>query len=75
MNQTTSVAFRRLSAFDVKRRLRALQCWCGHDRDAHEHYRYGTECALCRCQRWAPLRRWWRVSRLASGGLWQVTVA
>lgn len=23
------------------------QCQCGHDRDAHEHYRRGTECSLC----------------------------
>jgi hypothetical protein len=29
-------------------------CACGHDRDAHRHYRRGTECALCDCQRWRP---------------------
>jgi hypothetical protein len=22
-------------------------CRCGHTRDAHEHYRSGTECSLC----------------------------
>jgi len=22
-------------------------CRCGHPRDAHEHYRSGTECAVC----------------------------
>ena len=24
-----------------------VPCRCGHPRDAHEHYRKGTECALC----------------------------
>lgn len=23
------------------------QCQCGHEREAHEHYRKGTECSLC----------------------------
>jgi hypothetical protein len=30
-------------------------CTCGHGRDAHEHYRPGTECSLCApgdCQRY-----------------------
>jgi hypothetical protein len=22
-------------------------CECGHERDAHEHYRRGLECSLC----------------------------
>lgn len=22
-------------------------CACGHEREAHEHYRRGTECAIC----------------------------
>jgi len=22
-------------------------CACGHPREAHEHYRRGTECAIC----------------------------
>jgi hypothetical protein len=46
---------------------RAL-CRCGHDRDAHAHYRGGTECVLCppgECPRFRSgllprLRRWWR---------------
>ena len=50
----------------MKAWLRALQCWCGHYRDAHSHYRYGTECALCECQRWAP-PRWWRLRSLRPG--------
>jgi hypothetical protein len=24
-------------------------CWCGHSRDAHQHYRPGTDCGLCGC--------------------------
>ena len=30
------------------------RCVCGHPREAHEHYRSGTDCALCgraRCHR------------------------
>ncbi|MEV4704245.1 hypothetical protein [Actinoplanes sp. NPDC049316] len=37
-------------------------CVCGHDRGAHEHYRGGTECALCGpevCPRFRR-RTWWR---------------
>jgi hypothetical protein len=40
------------------------KCRCGHDRPAHEHYRRGTDCGLCRCNRYrgeAPvsmLRHW-----------------
>ena len=31
---------------------------CGHDRRAHEHYRAGTDCALCDCPRFSrPLLR------------------
>jgi hypothetical protein len=26
-------------------------CRCGHDRDAHEHYRRGTDCSGCSCER------------------------
>ncbi len=29
----------------------APTCVCGHVRDAHEHYRPGTDCALCDCPR------------------------
>jgi len=39
---------------------RRVLCRCGHDRAAHQHYRSGTDCALCDCRRWSP-RRWpWR---------------
>jgi hypothetical protein len=24
-------------------------CTCGHEHGAHEHYRRGTDCALCAC--------------------------
>jgi len=27
------------------------ECRCGHPGRAHEHYRRGTDCALCRCAR------------------------
>jgi hypothetical protein len=30
---------------------RPRPCRCGHLRDAHEHYRSGTDCALCACPR------------------------
>lgn len=26
-------------------------CVCGHAQDAHEHYRPGSDCALCDCPR------------------------
>jgi hypothetical protein len=26
-------------------------CSCGHERRAHQHYRRGTDCALCDCDR------------------------
>jgi len=32
---------------------RTVLCRCGHDRLAHQHYRRGTECALCGCLRWS----------------------
>ena len=36
---------------------------CGHPADAHEHYRRGSECALCRCPGFAATRltAWWRL--------------
>lgn len=40
-------------------RLRALlhrPCRCGHDADAHEHYRPGSDCGWCDCPRF---RRAW----------------
>jgi hypothetical protein len=39
-------------------------CSCGHGRQLHEHYRTGTDCALCSCARYhRPLLR-----RLGFGG-------
>jgi hypothetical protein len=26
------------------------KCECGHEADAHEHYRNGSECVECSCQ-------------------------
>lgn len=44
---------------------RRLSCTCRHGRDAHRHYRSGSDCALCECLRWSPsnsvprlVRRW-----------------
>ena len=31
-------------------------CACGHHRDAHQHYRPGSDCALCDCRRLAAAR-------------------
>ncbi|MGD3261515.1 hypothetical protein QT366_22665, partial [Xanthomonas citri pv. citri] len=31
-------------------------CVCGHPRDAHEHYRPGTDCALCDCPKFRKKR-------------------
>jgi hypothetical protein len=31
-------------------------CTCGHGRTAHEHYRRGTDCALCTCARFRKNR-------------------
>jgi hypothetical protein len=33
---------------------RHLLCSCGHKRDAHHHYRPGSDCAVCTCPRWSP---------------------
>lgn len=33
-------------------------CRCGHERTAHEHYRSGTDCALCgagQCDRFSAV--------------------
>ena len=36
-------------AFAAARPSRTLpECTCGHDAQAHEHFRRGTECALCK---------------------------
>jgi|GEM_PF-1800033 len=34
----------------------AATCVCGHVQEAHEHYRPGTDCALCDCQRFRKKR-------------------
>ncbi|PKZ63936.1 hypothetical protein CYJ73_19360 [Gordonia terrae] len=39
-------------------------CRCGHDRAAHEHYRAGTDCALCGTGDCPRFRRNSRVRRL-----------
>lgn len=31
-------------------------CVCGHAQDAHEHYRPGSDCALCDCPRYRRKR-------------------
>lgn len=31
-------------------------CSCGHEREAHGHYRAGSDCSLCRCPRFDPNR-------------------
>jgi len=40
----------------VLRILSGAACRCGHGRDAHAHYRKGSDCALCGCRRWR--RKW-----------------
>jgi hypothetical protein len=40
---------------DMKWTRGHLRCSCGHGRDAHRHYRSGSDCALCGCLQWA---RW-----------------
>jgi hypothetical protein len=37
----------------------AKSCTCGHGFNAHEHYRRGTDCALCTCPKFragSPIR-------------------
>jgi hypothetical protein len=50
-----------------ERTSRRLLCSCHHGRDAHRHYRRGSDCAVCTCPRWSPpnpllwlVRRWAR---------------
>jgi hypothetical protein len=43
---------------------RTTLCRCGHDAEAHEHYRPGSDCGACgaaRCARFRAegRRRWW----------------
>jgi len=44
----------------MKRKREPAVCRCGHGQEAHLHYRQGSECALCACQRWDPPHRLWR---------------
>jgi len=46
---------------------RIVLCQCGHGRDAHRHYRRGSECALCACSRWSPPGRLRRLFRFRIG--------
>jgi hypothetical protein len=32
--------------------VEATRCRCGHEMTAHQHYRPGTDCALCDCSNW-----------------------
>jgi hypothetical protein len=42
---------------DVQKWTRRLQlCNCRHSRDAHRHYRPGSDCAHCECPRWSLSR-------------------
>lgn len=48
-------------------------CRCGHSRDAHEHYRPGTDCSACGCARlrWpgrAPAWAWLLLALSRRGG-------
>lgn len=33
-----------------------MPCGCGHANRAHQHYRKGTDCALCVCPRFTAAR-------------------
>jgi hypothetical protein len=53
----------------VRTAFRNRLCGCGHDRGAHRHYRYGSDCALCDCPQWSTpclicqlVRRLWRLA-------------
>jgi hypothetical protein len=61
-------------AYVMKWARRPLLCSCSHSRDAHRHYRPGSDCALCDCPRWSPwnpvsrlARRWGRLQRRRPG--------
>lgn len=36
----------------AKRQRGSRVCVCGHDWEAHNHYRRGSDCAHCDCIRW-----------------------
>ena len=48
-------------------RVRMHRCRCGHDREAHEHYRRGSDCCQCACRRWRSVA-WWEARRRAVKG-------
>jgi hypothetical protein len=37
----------------LRRTGRSRACGCGHQPDAHRHYRPGSDCALCACPQWS----------------------
>jgi hypothetical protein len=39
-----------------------IPCRCGHVQGAHEHYRRGSDCALCPCVRFRSTSRRFRLS-------------
>jgi hypothetical protein len=46
---------------------RTQRCSCGYERDAHRHYRQGTDCALCECPHWSPPNPVYRLLRRRAG--------
>jgi hypothetical protein len=38
----------------IKGTRRPPLCSCRHSRDAHRHYRPGSDCAVCECPRLSP---------------------
>jgi hypothetical protein len=42
-------------------------CVCGHAKEAHEHYRRGTDCGVCGATACATFRREGPVPRMRSG--------
>jgi hypothetical protein len=48
--------------------FRNHRCWCGHPRNAHDHYRAGTECSQCTvCAQFSW--HWWPANWGMSGEL------
>jgi hypothetical protein len=39
--------------------VRRTGCRCGHSWLEHDHYRLGTDCYACPCDKFRK-RRWWR---------------
>jgi hypothetical protein len=46
----------RMLVLDVPLAEASAVCVCGHVQDAHEHYRPGTDCALCDCPKFRRKR-------------------